>query len=137
MGRSIAAVLAGYVTALVPMFLSQFGIDYLFYGHSPLTPAEEGEAASSAAMALTALAVAVLATAAGGLVTARLARSAPARHAMVVGGGVAVLALTAVMAAARQGYVPFWLPLTMAVLAVPAAVLGARLAHRPARPAAA
>lgn len=63
----------------------------------------------------------------GAAVTARLAPSSPMRHALILGGIGAVLALLGAFAAATMKLGPIWYPVTLAVTALPCAWAGARL----------
>jgi hypothetical protein len=73
----------------------------------------------------------VIGVAAGSL-TARLAPNRPMQHALVLGGLGAVVALIGVVTTWNMGLGPRWYPISLAILALPEAWLGARLAmtHR-------
>lgn len=122
-GKSIWAVLAGLlftiiVTTLVDLLLHATGV-YAGWDQ-PLDNR----------LSAIALSYRVVITIAGGWVTAKLAPSAPMKHAMWLGAIGTVLGIAGAVATWNLGMGPHWYPTAIAVLGVPECWLGATLATR-------
>jgi len=120
--RSIFAVLAGLVTTVV----LSIGADALMHAAGVYPPA--GQPMRDRLLLLASVYRGVFGVA-GGYVTARLAPRAPIGHALVL--GLIGLALSVMGAVIMWEQSPGWYPISLAVLAVPYAWLGGRLARRP------
>lgn len=122
-GRSILAILAGIAVNVV----IAIAIDEAFHaaGVYPSKPpmAEAGDNAL-------ALSYRLLLGIGGAYVTARLAPSRPMRHALILGGIGTALSILGVIVAMQVYLGPLWYPLSLAVLTLPCAWLGGRLAKR-------
>ncbi|HYP89085.1 MAG TPA: hypothetical protein VEQ59_13055 [Polyangiaceae bacterium] len=126
LGRSIGAVVAGFVTILV----THTGTDAVLHA-TGVYPAA-GQVMSDALFAL-ALGYRFCFSVLGAYVTARLAPSRPLKHALVLGGIGVVLSLAGLIATYGRGpeFGPFWYPLSLVLVSLPCCWLGAKLAARP------
>jgi hypothetical protein len=125
LGRSIAAVLAGFLTVVV---LST-AVDAVLHAVQVFPPL--GERMSDALFWLATAYRCVFAVL-GGYVSARLAPHTPGRHALVlgcIGGMVALLAMVATWGSSDLG--PAWYPILLVVTALPCTLAGAKLRRRP------
>jgi hypothetical protein len=122
--RSAGAVFAG----LLAVFVLSLGTDeilHLFRLYPPW-----GERMSDPLFAL-ATAYRIVFNVAGGYIAARLAPSAPLRHAMALGiVGLALSVGGVVFAVAKPELGPMWYPVVLLVVAVPCAWLGGTIATR-------
>src|SRR6266571_4072088 len=109
-GRSVAAVLSGFVA----VFVLSLGTDEVLHVLAVYPP--WGQPMSDG-LFLLATAYRVVYTVVGGYLTARLAPHAPVRHAVMV-------------AVAKPGLGPLWYPIAIAVAALPGSWLGAVLYSR-------
>lgn len=123
MGRSIFAVLAGFVL----IFALAMGTNVLLGAVAPELFVASGVVTDPFALVLSLAYVAVYAIA-GCYLAARLAPSRPMRHALVLGAlGFVFNVLGVVM---TWGQVPAWYNLAGLALTVPYAWIGGRLAER-------
>jgi hypothetical protein len=120
--RSVGAVVAGFVSVAVLSTL----VDAVMHA-TGVFPPTDAPPMSNALFAL-ALAYRVVITIGGGALTARLAPSAPMRHAVIL-GVVGTLAGTA-GSIAMWSVGPHWYPVAIVLTALPTTTLGARLARR-------
>jgi len=116
--RRIGAVLAGFVIIVV----LSIATDAVLHATGIFPP--HGELMTDALYVL-ALAYRMVYSVAGSNVTARLAPDHPLRHALVLGGIGAVL--SSIGAAAMWDAGPGWYPLSLVVIALPCAWVGAWL----------
>jgi len=116
--RRIGAVLAGFVIIVV----LSIATDAVLHTTGIFPP--HGELMTDALYVL-ALAYRMVYSVAGSNVTARLAPDHPLRHALVLGGIGAVL--SSIGAAAMWDAGPGWYPLSLVVIALPCAWVGAWL----------
>ena len=115
--RSVGAVAAGIAANFLAV-----PVDLALHGAGIYPPAGQDMSDGLFALAFAyRLAFAVL----GGNVTARLAPSAPMRHAWILGGIGVVLSALGAAASWRLGHV--WYPLALVVICLPASWAGARL----------
>jgi hypothetical protein len=121
-GRSIAAVLAGFVAVVI----LSLGADFVLHASGVFPPL--GQPMSDALLLLATVYRTVFAIA-GCYLTARLAPDRPMRHAMV--GGVIGLVLSTVGAVVtwNQGpaFGPHWYPIALIATALPCAWVGGKL----------
>ena len=121
-GRSIAAVLAGFVAVVI----LSLGADFVLHASGVFPPL--GQLMSDALLLLATVYRTVFAIA-GCYLTARLAPDRPMRHAMV--GGVIGLVLSTVGAVVtwNQGpaFGPHWYPIALIATALPCAWVGGKL----------
>jgi hypothetical protein len=121
-GRSIAAVLAGFVAVVI----LSLGTDILLHAAGVFPPL--GQPMSDALLLLATVYRTIFAIA-GCYLTARLAPGRPMRHAMV--GGVIGLVLSTVGAVVtwNQGpaFGPHWYPVSLIATALPCAWVGGKL----------
>lgn len=120
-GKSIWAVVAGLlftiiVTTLVDVVLHATGV-YAAWDQ----PLDDR-------LSLIALSYRIVITIAGGWITARLAPSAPMKHAMWLGAVGTVLGFAGVVATWNLGMGPHWYPVAIAVLGLPECWVGGMLA---------
>lgn len=126
--RSIAAVLAGFITFSVALYAMQgVGTAALRQLHPDL-PATASIVNYSTATRVFWLAWETLSIAAAGYVTARLAGTSPVAHAVVMGTIQAVVTLWAMFTVPSEE--PAWFWITGIVLMIPAAFLGGWLVVR-------
>lgn len=120
MGRSILAVLAGFVL----IFALATGTNLLLAAVAPDTFPGSGIVTDNVALVLTLVYVAVYAIG-GCYLTARLAPSHPMRHALIL--GALGLAFNVMGVVATWGQVPAWYSLIGLVLTMPYAWIGGRI----------
>ena len=126
-GKSILAVVA----ALVAVFILSLGTDEILHLLQVYPPWRQRMSDPLFALAT---AYRIVFNIAGGYIAARLAPSAPMRHAMILGIVGLVLSLLGVIGSlAKPELGPLWYPLILLILAVPCAWLGGKFATR--RPA--
>lgn len=122
--RSAGAVFAG----LVAVFVLSLGTDEILHLLQVYPP--WGQRMSDSLFGL-ATAYRIVFNVAGGYVAARLAPSAPLRHAMALGIVGLVLSVAGVMfAVAKPELGPMWYPILLLVVALPCAWLGGTIATR-------
>ena len=128
LGRSVGAVLAGFVTILV----THTGTDAVLHA-SGVFPAP-GQVMSDALFAL-AFGYRFVFSVLGAYVTARLAPTRPMKHALVLGGIGSVLSLAGLIATYGRGpeFGPLWYPLLLLLVTLPCCWLGASLLARARR----
>jgi len=123
--KSIGAVLAG----LVFIVISHTAVDKILEGLGIFPPPDQGLHVSW--MLALALTYRVLLSIAGCYFTARLAPSRPMVHALIL-GAIGVLASAAgIPMAMSQNLSPVWYPVSLAILSLPCAWIGGKLADRP------
>ena len=121
LGRSVGAVLAGFLSVVV---LST-AVDAVLHATGVFPPM--GERMSDGLFVL-ATAYRCVFTVLGGYVTARLAPHAPGRHALVLGWiGFAVATLAVVATWGRSDLGPAWYPIMLVVPALPCTLAGGKL----------
>lgn len=126
MVRSIAAVFAGLCLILALSLAADVAAPVL------LPRAFAGpDAGGAAGLLVLTLTYVAFATAAGGYLTARLAASRPARHALVL--GLLSLVLVVVGTAFTWSSAPAWYHVLSLVVVVPFALAGGSLRARPGR----
>jgi len=123
-GRSILAVLVGLAVNIVVALV----IDTLFHQLGVYPP--WGQPMPDAGDNALALSYRLIIGVLSGYVTARLAPSAPMRHAIILGIIGFVLSLIGTIVGARLNLGPLWYPLALVVTAIPCAWLGGTLAAR-------
>lgn len=122
--RSASAVFAG----LLAVFVLSLGTDEILHLLQVYPP--WGQRMSDPLFAL-ATAYRIVFNVAGGYIAARLAPSAPLRHAMALGILGLVLSVGGVMfAVAKPELSPMWYPVVLLVVAVPCAWFGGTIATR-------
>ena len=124
LGRSIAAVLAGFLTVVV---LST-AVDAVLHATSVFPPPSER---MSDGLFWLATAYRCVFTVLGGYASARLAPYSSGRHALVlgcIGSAVATLALAATWGRSDLG--PAWYPIMLLVTALPCTLAGGKLFRR-------
>lgn len=128
MGRSVAALLAGFVAIVV----THTGTDAVLHATGVFPTA--GEAMSGGLFGLAAAYRLVFEVLGAGL-TARLAPRRPMKHALVLGAIGTVASLAGLLATIGRGpeFGPLWYPLLLVLASVPCCWLGAKLAARQAR----
>jgi hypothetical protein len=128
-GRSVGAVLAGFLTIVV----LSLGIDQILHVLGVYPP--WGQPMYEPGLNLLALAYRIVISVLGCYITAALAPRSPMRHALIL-GAIGVLVSTAgAFAAVGQNLGPVWYPIALVVVSIPCAWLGGRLyearrAHR-------
>jgi len=123
--KSIGAVLAG----LVFIVISHTAVDKILEGLGIFPPPDQGLHVSW--MLALALTYRVLLSIAGCYFTARLAPSRPMVLALIL-GAIGVLASAAgIPMAMSQNLSPVWYPVSLAILSLPCAWIGGKLADRP------
>jgi hypothetical protein len=125
--KSIGAVLAG----LIFIFVTHTGVDRILEALSIFPPPELGLHTTWMLMLATAYRVAL--SIAGCYITARLAPSRPLAHALVLGFIGVVGSLAGLSMAISQNLSPLWYPIGLAILSLPCAWVGGKLAERRAR----
>lgn len=125
LGRSTAAVLAGFATILV----THTGTDAVLHA-TGIYPAT-GQVMSQGLFAL-AFTYRFFFSVLGAYVTARLAPARPLKHALVLGSIGLVLSLAGLLATIGRGpeFGPLWYPLSLLLVTLPCCFLGAKLAER-------
>ena len=124
LGRSILAVFAGFLAIVV---LST-ATDAVLHATKIYPPPEEG--LHDPWLNLLALAYRCVFTVLGGWLTARLAPSAPMRHAVILGVIGTFAGTAGVVATWNLGLGPHWYPIALAVSGLPLCWLGGVLAAR-------
>ena len=120
-GRSIGAVLAGFVA----VFVLSLGTDEVLHMLGVYPP--WGQRMSDGLFAL-ATAYRIVYTVLGGFITARLAPRAPLRHALILGiVGLGFGAVGVGVAVARPDLGPLWYSMAIALTAIPGSWLGGTL----------
>ena len=123
--KSIGAVLAG----LAFIVISHTAVDKILEGLGIFPPPDQGLHVSW--MLALALTYRVLLSIAGCYFTARLAPSRPMVHALIL-GAIGVLGSAAgIPMAMSQNLSPVWYPVSLAILSLPCAWIGGKLADRP------
>jgi len=121
LGRSTAAVIAGFVTVLV----THTGTDAILHAAAVFPT----DAPMSNELFSLALAYRVVFTILGGYVTARLAPHKPLKHACVLGAlgllGAGAGLIATLVSTPSLG--PVWYPLALLITTLPACLLGARI----------
>lgn len=120
-GRSAFAIIAGIVTNAVPALL----IDQVLHMTAVYPP--WGQPMFEPELNLLAFSYRLVLAVLGGYVTARLAPSAPLRHAVILGGIGIVLSGLGAIASMPLDIGPDWYPLSLVVISLPASWLGGRL----------
>ncbi len=126
--RSVAAVLAGFVTLSVALYAVQSVGTALLLRMHPDLPATTSIVNYSMASRIFWLIWETLAMGAAGFVTARLASTSHVAHATLMGGIQAVVTLWAMLSVPSNE--PMWFWLTGIALMIPAAWLGGLLSVR-------
>jgi hypothetical protein len=121
--RSAAAILLGFVTVAV----LSIGTDQVLHMLNVYPPL--GEPMRDTGLLLLALAYRAVYTVAGGYVAARLAPSAPMRHAVILGLIGLIPGTAGVIAAASTDLGPLWFPIVLDLAGLPCCWLGGVL-HR-------
>lgn len=124
LGRSVAAILLGFVT----VFVLSLGTDQILHVLQVYPP--WGQPMYAAGLNLLALSYRVVYTILGGYITARLAPHAPLRHALILGAIGFVLSAAGAIAAIPLNLGPTWYPIALALTALPCVWLGGGLQHR-------
>lgn len=122
--RSILAIVAGLLINIV----AALALDQLFHMIGVYPPWDEpmNEPGDN----VLALAYRILIAIGASYVTARLAPSAPMRHALLLGAIGFVLSSLGAIVAANMALGPLWYPLLLVAITLPCAWIGARLAMR-------
>jgi len=128
MGRSIVAVIAGFLATIV----LSVACDAIVRAAAPGAFGTDGRAPSPAMMGL-GIAYTLLSATAGGFIAALIARRSAILHALVLGtlGAVATLLIIVAAPASQRTIAMF----VSAMLVIPATVLGGWLRARGAQPA--
>ena len=122
--KSIGAVLAGLVFILV----THLGVDRVLEALGVFPPPEQGLHITW--MLILATAYRVVLSIVGCYITARLAPSRPLAHALVLGFIGVVGSLAGLSMAISQNLSPVWYPIGLAILSLPSAWVGGKLAER-------
>lgn len=122
LGRSVAAVAAGFVTIVV----THTGTDAVMHATGVFPRA--GEVMADGLFGL-AIAYRVAFSVLGAYVTARLSPRRPLKHALVLGGIGVVLSLAGLLATWNRGpeFGPHWYATVLVLVSLPCCWLGARL----------
>jgi hypothetical protein len=121
--RSAAAIFLGFVAVVV----LSLGTDQVLHVLNVYPP--WGEPMDDTGLLLLALAYRIVYTIAGGYIAARLAPSAPMRHAVILGLIGLVPGMAGVMAAVSADLGPVWYPVALALSGLPCCWLGG-VVHR-------
>jgi hypothetical protein len=121
--RSAAAIFLGFAAVVV----LSLGTDQVLHVLRVYPP--WGEPMDDTGLLLLALAYRIVYTVAGGYIAARLAPSAPMRHAVILGLIGLVPGMAGVIAAAGVDLGPLWYPVALALIGLPCCWLGGVL-HR-------
>jgi hypothetical protein len=124
LGRSVAAIFAGFVTVVV-LSLGTDQVLHVLHVYPPW-----GQTMDDASLNLLALSYRIVYTVLGGYVTARLAPHSPMRHVWILGGIGFVAGVLGVIASLPMHLGPSWYPIAIAVTALPSTWLGGILAVR-------
>jgi hypothetical protein len=122
MGRSILAVLAGFVAEPVLVIAA----DFLFARINPHAFTADGAVLGTAAAVV--LIYVQIINAISGYITGRIAPRSPVGHALIL--GIIGFILCVIVSAKRWGLEPHWYLLGGILLAIPSTVLGGYLARR-------
>jgi hypothetical protein len=121
-GRSIAAILAGFLA----VFVLSLGTDQVLHVLDVYPP--WGQPMFDPALNALALAYRILYTILGGYIAARLAPHHPMRHAVILGAiGFIIAAAGAIFTITKFDLGPDWYPIALAVTALPCSWLGGAL----------
>ena len=122
LGRSAAAIVAGFVVVVV----LSLGTDFALHATGIFPPFGQ---AMSAALFVLATIYRTIYGVAGSYITARLAPHRPMMHALAGGAMGLVVAIAGTVATWNRGpaFGPHWYPLALIVLAMPTAWVGGRL----------
>ncbi len=120
-GRSIVAVLAGFVAIVV----LSVGTDQVLHVLGVYPP--WGQPMYDPGLNALALAYRIVISVFGCYLTARLAPYAPMRHALILGAVGIVVSTAGALAAMGHNLGPMWYPVALVVVSLPCAWLGARL----------
>ncbi|EJL27066.1 hypothetical protein PMI01_03980 [Caulobacter sp. AP07] len=124
LGRSVVAVVAGFATVVV----LSIATDAVLHALKVYPPPEQG--LHDPLLNLLALAYRGVFTVAGGWVTARLAPSAPLRHAFILGVLGLVAGTAGAVASWNLNLGPHWYPIALAASGLPLCWLGGVLATK-------
>ena len=125
LGRSVAAVLAGFIAVVV----LSLGTDQVLHVLQVYPP--WGQPMHDPGLNLLALAYRCVYAVLGSFIAARLAPRAPMRHALVLGGiGLVLSVLGAIAALSMADLGPAWYPIALVLTALPCAWLGGDLHRR-------
>ena len=124
LGRSVAAVLLGFVA----VFVLSLGTDQVLHVLQVYPP--WGQPMHDPGLNLLALAYRCVYGVVGSYLTARSAPHSPIRHALVGGAIGFVLSAAGAVAAIRMNLGPAWYPIALALSALPTAWLGGVLHQR-------
>jgi hypothetical protein len=127
MGRSILAVLAGYLTLAAAVVAVDFSLGTLFPGAFP-EPVEPGARPPTAGWLGVILLYSSVFAVLGGYVAAWVARRSERLHALAF--GLLLEAMTLAEWYATRGWRPAWYHALLALLPIPAALLGGWLRSR-------
>lgn len=122
--KSVGVILAGIITIIV---LSS-ATDTILEITGVFPPPSEG--LFTLWMLLLAIIYRTFYTVTGGYVAAKLAPSRRMRHAVILGGIGTAIGILAAIVTIPQNLAPAWFPITLAILALPSAWLGGKLATR-------
>lgn len=122
-GRSVAAILAGFVAVAI-LSLSTDQVFHMLGVYPPW-----GQRMTDS-LFLLATAYRIPYTILGGYLTARLAPYRPMKHAMVLAGIGLLASIAGAVATWNKDLGPNWYPLALVVMAVPLTWLGAKLYER-------
>lgn len=115
-------------TGFVATFALSLGTDQLFHTLGVYPP--WGQPMEAAGLNALALSYRLVYDGLGSYIAARMAPSAPMKHAMVLGGIGFVLCLLGVAGAMAVHMGPLWYPVALAASVLPTAWIGGRLAAR-------
>jgi hypothetical protein len=122
--KSIGAILAG----LVFIFLSHSGMDLLLESVGIFTPPTQRF--DTTWMVVTATVYRTILSIAGCFITGMLAPSRPMLHSLILGFIGLALSTAAAIVTIPMDLGPAWYPIALAVVSVPSAWVGGRLAER-------
>ena len=125
--KSIGAVLAG----LIFIFVTHTGVDRILEASSIFPPPEQG--LHTTWMLVLATTYRIVLSIVGCYIAARLAPSRPVAHALVLGSIGVIGSLAGLSMAISQNLSPLWYPIGLAILSLPSAWVGGKLAERHAR----
>lgn len=124
LGRSIGAVLAGFLTVVV-LSLATDEVLHLLQVYPPW-----GEPMREPALNALALSYRIVFTVLGGWVTARLAPSSAMKHVGILAAIGLLMGTLGALATIPLDFGPAWYPIAIAVTAVPCTLLGGVLYQR-------
>ncbi|MGH6614462.1 hypothetical protein [Sphingomonas sp.] len=123
-GRSVLAIVAGLAFSV----LLALGIDMILHALQVFPPWDQPMTETSdAALAFSYRAVIAIGS---GYLAARLAPSAPMKHAIILGMIGMTLATLGLIGAVTMKMGPLWYPAALVITALPLAWIGGALAHR-------